>query len=195
MSNQLPNTIFYPDTFLRLSTPWMDGVWDWSWTDGCFGEYRISPMDFDGIVERKGNFLLFETKDEGKDVPVGQMRTFKAAFALRCFTVIFIEGKTNPQYFMAWCAPGFKGGFIMQRKESIPDTKRLHDLCADWFEFANKNPTNPEKAYTDIEWFDERAGILEFEAGYSREESELIAIKMMTERRLQMDAIAEGGGE
>lgn len=186
MSNQLPDTIFYKKTFLEAATPWFDGAWDWAWTDGCFGEYRISPMDFDGLVERKGNFLLFETKNIGKDVSTGQLRTFKAAYKLRCFTIIFIEGKLGPVNFKTWCAPGFKKGFIMDKQIPVKDTKRLHDLCSDWFEFANENPTHTEKASTDVDWYEERAGILEYDAGYSRKEAENLAMKMMIERRLQL---------
>ena len=47
-------------------------------------------MDFDGVVERKGNFILFETKNLGVPIQEGQLRTLKAAHSLGCFTIVLI---------------------------------------------------------------------------------------------------------
>ena len=65
MKEKLPTTILYPEKFKQSLAAGFDGCFDWSWTDGCFGKTRIKPMDFDGVVERKGNLLVFESKDLG----------------------------------------------------------------------------------------------------------------------------------
>lgn len=57
-----PSTIKHHATFERSLPIGFDGVFDWSWTQGHLGQGKITPMDFDGVVERKGNFIVFETK-------------------------------------------------------------------------------------------------------------------------------------
>ncbi len=84
-----------------------DGFFDWSWTKGCFGNPKIEPMDFDGVVERKGQFLVFETKDVGKSIPPGQFITLIEAHKLGCFTIMLIHGKLEPESGFIWW-PGVK---------------------------------------------------------------------------------------
>ena len=104
----LPTSILNPDAFRRSQAAGFDGVFDWSWTDGCFGqESKIKPMDFDGVVERNGQFIVFETKDEGKAIPLGQFRTLLAAHKLGCFTIMLIEGKRKVVRGRIW-HPGAK---------------------------------------------------------------------------------------
>ena len=78
----LPKTIHSPDIFEKSPPCGFDGVFDWSWTEGCFGETSITPMDFDGVVERKGHFIIFETKKRGVVVPKGQLYTFESLLKL-----------------------------------------------------------------------------------------------------------------
>ena len=51
-----------------------DGKFDWDVfkQHGCFGDTKIEPMDFDGVVERHKHYLIFETKKEGQRIPQGQ---------------------------------------------------------------------------------------------------------------------------
>ena len=99
----LPASIHSPDAFRRSLSAGFDGVFDWSWTDGLFDEKnKIKPMDFDGVVERKGQFLVFETKDIGKSMPRGQFITLKAAHDLGCFTIMLIHGKTTVEGGRIW---------------------------------------------------------------------------------------------
>jgi len=133
----LPKTIEYPDTFIRTVPPGFDGVFDWSWTQGCFGKTKIKPMDIDSIVERKGNFIIFETKGVGVPVPQGQMLTLDAMYKRGFATVVFIQGKTVPSAAMVWCAKGFKGGKKMSGFK-FTDRLRMHNFVKDWFQFADK---------------------------------------------------------
>jgi hypothetical protein len=134
-----PATIKYPETFKRSPSAGFDGVFDWSWTQGCFGGGKITPMDFDGVIERNGNFLVMETKAVGKDIPKGQMITLESAYALGCFTLLFIQGKGSPEYGMYWCQPGFKAGKKMPR-HSACTAVQAHEFCAEWFAYACANP-------------------------------------------------------
>ena len=98
----LPSTIRSPSAFRNALPAGFDGAFDWSWTKGCFDDRdKISPMDFDGVVERKGQFLVFETKDK-KSIPSGQFYTLMSAHRLGCFTVMIIEGKTRPERGCIW---------------------------------------------------------------------------------------------
>ena len=138
--SDLPSTIKHPDTFLKSPSAGFDGVFDWSWTQGCFGEKKITPMDFDGLVERKGNFILFETKNLGVEVPVGQLYTFQSAYDLGCFTILFIQGKTKPEFVKVWCQPNFYKGKCQEEYRPITDLEKVRKLVSDWYEFADRNP-------------------------------------------------------
>jgi hypothetical protein len=137
----LPVTIKHPHTFLQSPAYGFDGVFDWSWTVGCFGG-TITPMDFDGIVERKGNFIIFETKNVGVPIPKGQLYTFESAYKLGVFTLLFIEGKNCPESAKVWCAPGFKSGAIMDSCRPT-SADRMAKFCREWYEYADKNPAKP----------------------------------------------------
>jgi hypothetical protein len=129
----LPATIKHPDGFARSPSAGFDGVFDWSWTQGCFGNRRISPMDFDGVVERKGNFLVFETKDSGVPVPEGQMITLKTLHALGCFTVMLIHGKAEPESTEIW----FPGS--TERQHLIGKEAVMQKVSA-WYLWADQHP-------------------------------------------------------
>jgi len=98
----LPGTINHQDAFLKSPPAGFDGVFDWSWTGGCFGNGLIKPMDIDGMVERRGQFLIFETKNVGVQIPQGQLITLKQLHSLRVFSVMIIHGKTLPELCSCW---------------------------------------------------------------------------------------------
>lgn len=135
----LPSTIKYPEAFNKSVAAGFDGVFDWSWTDGCFGNESISPMDFDGVFERKGNFLIFETKAVGQKVPIGQMYTLLNAYKIGFFTIIFIEGKKLPELAKVWCQPGFKGGVRMESHKPT-NALRMNKFVKEWREYSDANP-------------------------------------------------------
>lgn len=134
----LPDTIKHPETFLKSPAACFDGVFDWSWTQGCFVTGNIKPMDFDGVVERKGNFLIFETKGIGVPIPTGQMFTYESAYRLGVFTIVFIEGKARPEKAKVWCQQGFKCSVkMLEHKET--DAARMKSFVSDWYKFADAN--------------------------------------------------------
>jgi hypothetical protein len=73
-----------------------DGEFDWDFLKVSFSGTKIQPMDFDAVVERKGHFLVFETKSRGKGIDLGQQITLTSAWKDKGFTVIHVEGKTAP---------------------------------------------------------------------------------------------------
>lgn len=156
----LPSTIKHPETFLKSPAAGFDGVFDWSWTGGCFGNGKITPMDFDGVVERKGNFLVFETKDRFVPVPHGQLLTYRSAFNIGCFTIIFIEGKERPERAKIWCQPGFMDGLVMQEHIAIRDFEKFRQVVSDWYLYANQNP----RQNVDISFLNKRVKSLEEQA-------------------------------
>lgn len=137
----LPDTIKHPETFIKSPSASFDGVFDWSWTSGCFGDGVITPMDFDGVVERKGNFLVFETKNIGVPIPKGQMYTYESAYKLGVFTILFIEGKDKPEYAKAWCQPGFKKSLKME-VHAPTNMTRMSKFVSEWYTFADTNPSS-----------------------------------------------------
>lgn len=99
---KMPKTIRNPEKFNNSPAAGFDGVFDWSWTQGCFGNGKITPMDFDGVVERNGQFLIFETKEPGAKIPKGQLYTLQACHRLGCFTILLIWGKQSPETAELW---------------------------------------------------------------------------------------------
>ena len=134
MQDRLPSTIIYPETFKKKAPAGFDGVFDWSWTEGCFGETKIKPMDLDGVVERHGNILIFETKDVGKDIPIGQRITLRALWERGGITILFVYGKDSPE----------KCIYILSKEKKTDNPKQVHIkgveearvFVSKWFEDA-----------------------------------------------------------
>ena len=133
-----------------------DGIFDWDWTKGCLGTQHITPMDIDGLTERKGNFLLFETKNKGNPIPQGQWITICKLYELGCFTVVFCDKTNPPSQMSVWTAPNFMGdkGKKMPFTEEVVGGKkvfhpeyidiagnpeRARNFIFNWYNFANKN--------------------------------------------------------
>jgi hypothetical protein len=108
-------------------------LFDWSWTQGCFGDKKITPMDFDGVVERKGNFLVFETKNLNVQIPSGQLYTLQALHRLGCFTILLIHGKTQPERIEVWY-PSSTEVKVLHGVDSARQT------VSGWYTWADSNP-------------------------------------------------------
>ena len=130
MTDDLPETIKRPDTFNRAAPAGYDGVFDWTWTQGCFGDTKIKPMDVDAIVERKGQFLVFETKNIGVPIPAGQMFTLEALHRLDVFTILIIYGKLYPETCDIWYPKCSKVG-------KLEGTEAAHEFVCKWFAWAD----------------------------------------------------------
>lgn len=131
MTQRLPSTIKHPDTFRRAAPAGFDGVFDWSWTQGCFGDTRITPMDVDGIVERRGQFLIFETKDVGVQIPQGQLFTLQRLHRMGAFTVMIIHGKQTPEICHCWYPSS-------EIKTTLHGVDAARDFVARWYRWANR---------------------------------------------------------
>lgn len=121
-----------PQAFKEAAPAQFDGQFNWDFLKGAFGG-KIMPMDWDGVVERKGNFLVFETKHPGKEIPNGQRFTFEAAHRTGLFTFFFIWGATDPEQLEIW-----------KPTEKIPvvptTTESVFALAKEWYDTVNTNP-------------------------------------------------------
>ena len=82
--------------------PYSDGKVDWQWFQKAFVGTKIKPMDIDGVVERRGHFLMLESKGLGADIPKGQLLTLEAFHRLRVVTILFVWGKLGPTKYLLW---------------------------------------------------------------------------------------------
>ena len=87
-------------------------------------------MDIDGVVERKGNFLVLETKNPNEKMPDGQIYTLQA-FARRGDSVL-VANHTVPELIT---------GFEIWRNGSVDrsegDMYEMARRVRQWFEWAN----------------------------------------------------------
>lgn len=117
---------------IRNLDAFVNALWDWGILDGCFGSSRIHPTDIDGLIERKGRFLLLETKSPNKEIPKGQQVMFDHLIGLGCFTVIVLWGEPNrPDFIQIWGK---------DKKPTCLDDFRK--LVSRWYRWADGNPLN-----------------------------------------------------
>ena len=111
---------------------YMSNIWDWGFLNRCFGNTNIRVTDIDGMVERKGKFLVIETKSHDAPIPEGQKRMFEAMKNNSAFTVLIIWGDKNlPQ----------KCKLILEGNEyefSSVTAGTIQDIVSMWFHFANQ---------------------------------------------------------
>jgi len=104
--------------------------WHWDWLDGCFGPTRISPMDVDFVVERRGFFLIIETKPPGyvfkpNDGQLGCLRSMSARWNA---AVVILWGERDLPTQAAHLVPG------RQLQPQRVDRDRIRSLVSQWFE-------------------------------------------------------------
>lgn len=130
-----PATILHRETFDAATPPWSDGKFDWSWVNKAFDDCKIKPMDFDGVIERFGNFLVIESKGPGVDIPYGQRLTLERFYGIGCATVLIVWGKLHPVKYQLWCANRFRDG---RRQNGTSDCtpESLTSLIRDWRSYA-----------------------------------------------------------
>ncbi len=124
--------------FARSKPAGFDGAFDWDWLKGVFGG-TIEPMDFDAVVERRGRFLVFETKARGVPLKDGQRITLEAVARQAGWTVIVVWGKS----------PRDLAGFEIwrgtrKRRYGHPDgghnpqvVAELRGFCERWHQWAS----------------------------------------------------------
>jgi hypothetical protein len=106
--------------------------WEFSNFDECFEPSKIKLSDIDGIVERRGHFIVLETKKPSvKSLPVGQFRMYNAMNAIGCFTILIVWGNVNsPIRYEIWDENRNK-----TNKEC--DMKELCSIIRKWFVFSD----------------------------------------------------------
>jgi hypothetical protein len=112
------------------------GIWDWEILRGCFGDTKICPTDIDGCVERKCKFLYLETKQPGKDVPLGQRITLEQ-LAKRGDTVLIVHGEQGNTEHITKMTP-----FGIQNYEDASNDT-LRDMVTQWFRWADGQEDMP----------------------------------------------------
>lgn len=123
--------------FRRALPANFDGVFDWDFLIRAF-DYGITPMDIDAIVERRGRFLVFETKKPGQEVPKGQQITLRAMLSLPVFSVLFLDGKRQEE--MQRFIYAYRNKRFEFSHESPPVVAaKLVETCSVWFQNVDKH--------------------------------------------------------
>ena len=135
--------IYNEENFNKNLPAGYDGKFDWDIfkESGCFGDTRIEPMDFDGVVERNKHYLVFETKDQGKELPKGQEITLSNLNEAKSFTVVLLWPK----------APPFDTMEIRYHSGPVVTVKGHDDIVkkiAAWFSWADGRSAAPEVTTT-----------------------------------------------
>ena len=143
--NNLPDTVKYPKSFKK--SQWFiecekcghiigsDGVFPWGWIIDSIKNVnprsKITPMDFDAVVERNSHYLVFETKDVGVNIEMGQLITLNNLKHPKSFTVMKLWGKENPQIME----------ITLRNNEKIIvyALNEMKELVSDWYRWADKN--------------------------------------------------------
>ena len=119
------------------------GFWNWAILDGCFGETKIMPTDLEGFVERKGKFLILETKAPGVRLRLGQKITFQRLVDTGYFVVLVIWGQTNkPKEIMTMTTKG-------ETLHQDADVNLLRNFVSRWFEWADNGGSNEKNMDQD----------------------------------------------
>jgi len=124
-------TILYPKRFEEAAAAGFDGIFDWDFLLPAFEPTKIAPMDWDAVIERRGSFLVFETKQPGASIPDGQRYALEAAVRTGNFTIIILFAKT------ALDICGWEVWFLINdrvvKKQLRGNSKELTSFVRRWF--------------------------------------------------------------
>lgn len=151
--NRIIETIRNQQFFDGSTAAGFDGIFEWSFLNKhkCFGKITsITPMDIDGIVERNGRFIIFETKgstydDEGKLVPIpipqGQKITLNALAKTGYFTIVVIRCDVEKKNFTSFQYAFPNDETFTQMKlgkyTSIDIEKMIAEVVERWYKDAD----------------------------------------------------------
>ncbi len=127
----IPSTVDYPDAFRRSPPAGFDGAFHWAWANECFPNPKDRLMDIDGFKDRRGQILIFETKDLGVKIPLGQMIGLKTLHRTGVVAVMLVWGKEEPD----------NGEFWFPRSPKIikwSGVKEAQDLVRRWYNWADR---------------------------------------------------------
>ncbi len=167
--------IHSPDQFNASLPAGYDGHFDWDFLNGAFGP-TVMPMDFDGVVERKGRFWLFETKKEGVPIPKGQLITLESAQATGFFTICILRGKNSADIKSAeyW----YDNGHKISVEET--DFRSVRQECAEWWEYASRQskPDNVWRLYEFLNQYSQEITDLKKELKLARQEIDRLSCRV-----------------
>lgn len=123
-----------PKTFARSASAGFDGVFDWDFLLPAFAPTRIQPMDLDAVIERRGQFLVFETKSGELPIPDGQRYTLEALCQTGVFTIIVLRAKTAEDI------TGWDVWHGTCREHHEGDAAALVEYVKRWFKWASSHP-------------------------------------------------------
>lgn len=128
----------------NLSNPnsYMRSFWDWEFLNECFRS-GIQVSDIDGIVERRGFFLVLETKQPGVQSSKGQRVMLENLVRTGYFTVVYVWGFPEKPEEIEILAPTSWGERSEIKITKSPSSVgHLQDVVRHWFTKANKYPRN-----------------------------------------------------
>lgn len=115
---------------IRNLDNFMKSLWPWDIFNKCFGR-GIRFSDIDGIVERKGQFLVVEGKSSGAPIPKGQLTMFKEMVATDRFTILIL-----------WGNPGEPEEYEVFGKINLPkskcNSKKIDEFIKGWYNWADR---------------------------------------------------------
>jgi len=116
-----------------------DGIFDWAFLLPIFEGTKIEPMDIDGLVERHGRILIFETKQPDKDIPLGQSRVLETLLRLGrgfvCIMVLYGKSATTITGLEEW---HYIKGRIRKSARKTSDSQYVKERVSAWFKWANE---------------------------------------------------------
>lgn len=122
------------DKFFEDLPAGFDGVFDWDFLLPIFKGTKITPMDIDAIIERKGKALIIERKRPDNKIPIGQELTLM--FLLRVgrgeITVFHIVDDFS--IFGEW---HFIRGQAKKKYHSSPSQSLFYRRVFEWWSMAN----------------------------------------------------------
>ena len=131
--------ILYPERFQQAEPAGFDGVFDWDFLLPAFYKTKIQPMDIDAVVERRGKILLFETKEPGKDIPLGQKITLERFILIGkgdiCLFLVYGKTEREINCMQEW---HYLRGRINKLNKISCDAAYVLKRVTDWFNWANQ---------------------------------------------------------
>lgn len=120
--------------FDRAKPAGFDGVFDWDFLLPAFAGTKITPMDIDCMIERKGKFIAFETKAKGAVIPLGQSIALEQ-LALSGWVIIILFAKVAEDIdgWEVWHT--FSGS--LKKEQHSGDAVGLVSFVTNWFVWAS----------------------------------------------------------
>lgn len=127
-------TIKYPDKFRQMK------AFDWDFLKEAFANTNIEPMDIDGLVERNGNIIIFESKSPNTDIPRGQAlaleRLLIAGRGKIFLLIIYGDSKDNIIGCEKW-RYSLKNSRVYKEIITHCDSNYVFLVVRNWFQWAN----------------------------------------------------------